>query len=324
MQTRALGRTGLQIPELVVGAGAVGGLFVRGNEDEQRDALAAAAAAGMNWIDTAPLYGNGASEATLGRLLPAGRDRPRLSTKVMLDLTDPAADLRSQVARSLERSLERLQADKVTLLQLHNPIVSAAQGHAITVRDVLRTGGALEALSRVRDAGLCDFIGLTALGEAPAIIEAIDSGGFDTAQVYYNLLNATAALAVPGGYRGARFDGVLDACERHDLGTLAIRIFSAGVIATDARHGREAPLTHGDTLASETAKAQEMFAAVDTGDDSRAQLALRFVLAQPRLHAAIVGFEHLTYLEEAIAAQARGPLPAETLQQIERVWQHAA
>ncbi|MEZ5661833.1 MAG: aldo/keto reductase [Burkholderiaceae bacterium] len=323
MQTRTLGRTGLSISRLVIGGGAIGGLFVRGSEDEQRRALTCAEVAGINWIDTAPLYGNGASETALGRALAGNAYQPHLSTKIMLD-TAAGDDFAGQIRRSMEQSLARLGRDKVTLLQLHNPIAASTDGHAIAVADVLRAGGALEGLARVRDAGLCAHIGLTALGEAPAIIQALDSGGFDTAQVYYNLLNPTAAQPVPETYPGARFDGVLAACHRANMGTLAIRIFSAGVIATDARHGREAPLTRGDTVESETAKAKAMFAALGELDGTRAQTALRFVLAQPALDAAIVGFEHLAYLEEAIAAQAMGPLPASALARIEAAWRAAA
>lgn len=323
MPTRTLGRTGLPVSNLVIGGGAVGGLFVRGSQSEQDRALRIAAAAGINWIDTAPLYGNGASESALGRTLAVSDYSPRLSTKVMLD-TAGTADLAGQVMHSLERSLERLGTGRVDLLQLHNPIGRTGDGHRIAVADVLRDGGALDALRRARDAGLCDFIGLTALGEAKAIVEAIDTGGFDTAQVYYNLLNPTAATPVPDHYPAGRFDGVLEACARHDMGTMAIRIYSAGVLATDARHGREAPLTAGDTVESETAKARDMFAALGESHGTRAQTALRFVLAQPALHAAIVGFEHLEYLEEALAGHAMGPLPASALDAVAAVWQSPA
>lgn len=322
MQTRTLGRTGLQISELVVGAGAVGGLFVRGTADEQRKALAVAADAGINWVDTAPLYGQGASETALGQALSSSLFQPHLSTKVMIDVRD-LADIPGQVERSLVQSLGRLGRDKVTLLQLHNPLADRAAGHALQAGQVLRSGGVLDGLRKVRDAGLCDFIGLTALGDAAAIIETIDSGGFDTAQVYFNLLNPTAVRAVPAGYPGARFDGVLDACARQRMGTLAIRIFSAGVIATDARHGREAPLTRGDTVDSETGKAAAMTAALGTSYGTRAQAAVRFVLRERGLHAAVVGFERLAYLEEAIAAQAMGPLPDDAMSIVEAVWASA-
>ncbi|NDF94245.1 MAG: aldo/keto reductase, partial [Proteobacteria bacterium] len=68
MKLRRLGVTGLPVSVLGFGCGAIGGLLTRGNPQEQRDAIATAIGAGINYFDTAPLYGNGASESNLGRV----------------------------------------------------------------------------------------------------------------------------------------------------------------------------------------------------------------------------------------------------------------
>ena len=165
MKKRRFGRTGLQVSEVVLGAGFVGGLFVLADDDTRRRVLRRALDASINWIDTAPLYGQGRSEEALGWLLPEVKEKPYLSTKVRVDFGKP--DLPGQVEHSMHESLKRLKRDSVDLLQLHNAI------DASNVEQVL--GGALEGLERMRAQKLTRFVGLTALGEAPAIVRAIDS-----------------------------------------------------------------------------------------------------------------------------------------------------
>ena len=121
MRYRPFGTTGLQVSELVFGGGWVGGILIHQDDATKRAAIARALEAGINWIDTAPSYGDGKSERTLGWLLEEVPQRPYLSTKVRLDL-GRLDDLAGQVQRSLEQSLERLRCDSVELFQLHNPI----------------------------------------------------------------------------------------------------------------------------------------------------------------------------------------------------------
>ena len=86
MRTRPFGRTGLEISELVFGGGYVGGILLHADDDTRRAVLGRALTAGINWIDTAASYGNGASEEAIGWLLselPAA-DRPHISTKFTL------------------------------------------------------------------------------------------------------------------------------------------------------------------------------------------------------------------------------------------------
>ena len=77
MQKRRLGRTGLEVSVLGYGAGAVGGLFTKGAAADQERAMARAIEAGINYFDTAALYGNGESERNLGRVLQGAEGRRR-------------------------------------------------------------------------------------------------------------------------------------------------------------------------------------------------------------------------------------------------------
>src|SRR5579871_4333753 len=106
MEQRLLGRTGLCVSALGFGCGSIGGLFVRGDEAEQRRAFDEAVAAGITYFDTAPGYGDGRSETNLGRVLAETDASVVVGTKVRLDAAD-LADAAGAVRWSLEASLRR-------------------------------------------------------------------------------------------------------------------------------------------------------------------------------------------------------------------------
>ena len=121
MKQRKFGRTGIDVSEVVFGGGWVGGILIYKDDDTKRAALRRAMEAGINWIDTAPSYGDGKSEEALGWLLQEIDETPYLSTKVLLDLKR-IDDIGGQVEASFAASLARLRRKSVDLLYLHNPI----------------------------------------------------------------------------------------------------------------------------------------------------------------------------------------------------------
>jgi L-galactose dehydrogenase/L-glyceraldehyde 3-phosphate reductase len=172
----------------------------------------------------------------------------------------------------------------------------------------------------MRQQKLTRLVGLTALGEAPSIIRALDTGRFDSAQVYYNLLNPSAGWAMPAGWSGQDFHGLLDACRAHGVAAMNIRVLAAGVLATDQRHGRENPITDNADLATEAARAKAVFEVLGDRHGTRAQTALRFALANPDLACVVVGMAEPGHLEEALAAADLGPLPADAIDQLDAVY----
>ena len=116
MEKRKLGNSDLEITPIGLGAWAIGGggwEFGWGPQEDQ-DSIAAIHEGfdrGINWIDTAPLYGDGASEEAIGRHLAVLSPRPHVSTKVRLDRPD-MVDIAGAIRRSLEQSLKRLQLDR--------------------------------------------------------------------------------------------------------------------------------------------------------------------------------------------------------------------
>lgn len=322
MQYRDFGRTGIKVSELVFGGGAVGGLLINQDDGTRREAIRRALGAGINWIDTAPSYGQGRSEEALGWLLTEAEhanEAPHISTKFRID-TRELDDIAGQIERSLTSSLRRLRRERITLLQLHNPIGAETRGRMLGADDVLRGGGVLDALERLQSQGLIAHFGITALGETRSILRVIESGRVASAQVYFNLLNPSAARPLPAGWPVYDFHPILAACERHGVAAMNIRVFSAGVIATEMRTGRERPLTPGDSVETEAAKARAVFDAIGARYGTRAQTAVRFALAEPRLACVVFGLAELDHLDQAIAAQRLGPLPAEVMAQIEDVY----
>src|SRR5262245_33974237 len=334
MRKRLLGRTGLQISELAFGGGVTGGILIDADEATRHAALARAVAAGLNWIDTAPVYGNGASEETIGRHLVSLSPQPHVSTKVRLEAED-LGDIAGAIERSLEMSLRRLKSDRLTLLQLHNHLGEGV-GARIALRpaQVLGRGGVADTFDRLRQQGLVRAVGLTVAGDTKACLEVIGSGRFDAAQVYYNAINPSAAWQrLPAGWRGGQdFCGVLAACLRHTMGVLNIRVWAGGVLASPARPARLFVMT-ADTdadnevrcaaavraaLASEATSSAR--AALDDAYGSPAQAALRFALGNKEFATRVIGITAIAQLEEALAALALGPLPAAAIARLDALW----
>lgn len=321
MNKRRFGRTGLEISEIVLGAGWVGGLIITAEDDVKRRAVRRCLDAGVNWIDTAPSYGDGRSEEALGWLMAEvdEKERPYLSTKVRLD---PAHlnDIPGQVEKSVAASLRRLQASRVELIQLHNPMDRTQDGHTLGIDQVLGERGALEALEALRSTGVTDHVGITALGDLDVLKEVIGSGRVDTAQVYYNMLNPSAGRPVAVGWSTQNFAGLLETCEAHDVGVMNIRVLAAGVLASTHRHGREGMITRATDLEGEERRAQIALRALGGEYGTGAQSALRFALGERRIHGVIVGVEKLGHVEEALEAAAMGPLPAEADARLEALY----
>ena len=313
MEQRRFGRTGLEISAFTLGGGYVGGILINPEDGTRLEALQRAVAAGCNWVDTAADYGKGESELALGRLLADVSPRPRISTKLRLD-TERLGDLVGEVRRGLEASLKRLRLDRVELFQLHNPIVQRIGDGRLSPRHALHMADAFE---RVREEGLFDFYGLTALGEAGPLVEVLRTGRYDTAQVYYNLLNPSAGRTMPEGWTGQDFGGIVEACTAQDMGVMNIRVLAGGVLASDRPHGREVIVTTDADLAREQDRARRMLRRIGSEHGTPAQAAIRYALANPDLSTVVVGLATLAQLDEALEAFAAGPLPAEALEELE-------
>ena len=326
MQQRVLGRTGLRVSALGFGCGDVGGLIVRGTSAERERAVARAIEAGVNYFDTASSYGSGESERNLGRTLKALGVRPYVGTKFRVEPGDP--NLAGAVAHSLDASLGRLGLDSVDLLQLHNPIVrgdgAPAPGRGLSARQVIDE--VVPALAALRQAGKLRFAGITALGDTGAVHQVVDADVIDTAQVCLNLLNPSAAVAVPAGFPAQDFGRLLDHARAHGVGAINIRVLAAGALSgTTSRHAiampEVAPIASGPDYAADVELARRLHPVVDKGyAEDLMEASIRFALASDTISTVLVGYSTLEHLERAITVVERGPLPAPALALLEQLW----
>jgi L-galactose dehydrogenase/L-glyceraldehyde 3-phosphate reductase len=325
MEYRTLGRTGLKVSVLGFGCGDVGGLIVRGSPADRERAVGRALDAGVNYFDTAASYGNGESERNLGATLRALGARPYVGTKVRLP--PEAAETAAAIGESVDASLRRLGVDAVDLVQLHNPIFErdpGGHGGGLPRRRVLDE--ALPALDALRRQGKARFVGITALGDTPALRAVIEAGAVDTAQVCVNLLNPSATVGVPAGFPAHDFARLLDVARRASVGTIAIRVLAAGALSgTVARHPvampSVAPIASGHDYAEDVARAQRLSPLVDQGHAaSLTEASIRFALVHEAVSTVLVGYSELAHLEAAIDAVARGPLPPPALELLRTLW----
>lgn len=319
MQKRKLGRTGLDVSLLTFGCGAVGGLMTKGDPQEQMRAVRRALELGVNFFDTAPLYGNGASEANVGRIFGELKPNVVLGTKVNVP-PEGKADIAGAINRSIEDSLKRLQRDHVDLLQLHNSISGAGAARDLSADVVL--GEVVPAFQRLREAGKIRFFGITAIGDTPSLHRVIDSKEFDTAQIVYNMLNPSAGGPMPAGCPGQDYGQILNRAQAAGMGTIVIRALAAGALSgAAARHpnamANVAPIGSGADYEEDLARARRLLPAVAaSGAGDAVEMAIRYVASHPAVSTLQVGIANFEQFEGGAQAVLKGPLSAAALAKI--------
>ena len=226
MQRRPIGQTGLSISEIAMGCGPVAALMTGTASQQQLDVVQQALAAGINWFDTAPGYGEGQSERSLGRCLAIcdPHQETQIGTKVRL-VRNSHDSFRTQIHESFQQSLQRLQRPAVALLQLHNAITTqpGEQPFSVTPQEVLGPGGVADCFEELRQAGHIQAAGLTGTGSTAALTTVIRSQRFQTIQLPLNLLHSLPD-ADPQPLQ------LLAACQEAGVSVLAIRIYAAGAL----------------------------------------------------------------------------------------------
>ncbi len=316
MEMRTYGRTGLQISLLGFGCGAVGGLMTRGDPADQERAVARALEVGVNYFDTAAMYGNGTSETNLGRILAKLKPNVVVGTKVRI----PSAafgDIETAVASSLEASLKRMGREQVDIFHLHNAITVNGGGESLSAKAVLEQ--VVPAFEKLRAQGKTRFLGITAVGETAALHQVIDARAFDSAQVSYNMLNPSAAEVLPANYPAQDYGRMFDHTLAAGVGVVGIRVLAGGALTGEAeRHPIASPPPDpiGSALSydADLARARRLAPLVRDGFASNlAEAAVRFAMVPPAMGTILVGIATNEQFEQAIAAFAKGPLPPAAL-----------
>jgi aryl-alcohol dehydrogenase-like predicted oxidoreductase len=311
MEMRTFGRTGLQVSILGFGCGAVGGLMVRGAPADQERAVARALEAGVNYFDTAAMYGNGESEKNLGRVLAKLKPDVVVGTKVRI----PSASfgrIAEAVVESLEASLKRMGREQVDIFHLHNAITTSGGGESLSARIVLEQ--VAPAFERLRDQGKLRFPGITAVGDTQALHQVIDSRSFVSAQVSYNMLNPSAGEALPNGYPAQDYGRMFDHTQAAGVGVVGIRVLAGGALSGAAeRHPIASPppdpIGSANSYNADMQRAQRLMPLVQQGHaGSLAEAAVRFAITHKAMGTILVGMATPAEFEQALSAVNKGPL----------------
>jgi aryl-alcohol dehydrogenase-like predicted oxidoreductase len=308
MEKRRLGQSDLEVNPVVLGAWAIGG-SMWGGQDEQQSiaAIHASLDAGVNMIDTAPVYGMGRSEEIVGKALRGRRDRVLIATKCGLIWDRPEGRFRftmidvdgkphpvhhdmspAAVRRGFEDSLRRLGTDHVDLLQIHWPDPGLRTDEMFGEMCKLKQEG------KARWLAVCNF-SLEQLQVARQV------GGIVSDQPQYNLLD-----------RGIE-DEVLPWCRREGVGVLVYSPMARGLLTGKYGPGHQfAPNDHRSGVrwfqpelrprvlaALEQAKTMAAAYGVSVGN-----LAVAWVLSQPGVTAALVGARDAAQAAENARAAA--------------------
>ena len=291
LPTRRLGRSDLQITPVGLGTWAIGGSRSEGyGAQDDADSIASirrAVAAGVNWIDTAPIYGLGHSEEVVGRVL-AGipvAERPFIFTKCGLIPHPGRPHDRPQriltpasMRRELEGSLRRLGVDRIDLYQCHRP-----DEIGTPVEDSWGEMGRFIEEGKVRAAGVSNFD-----VRELAAYEAIRH--IDSLQPPFSLIRRTAADEVAW-------------CSAHDVGVLAYGPLAAGLLSDTFTAARASALPHDDWRSSDpefqgarlarNLKLRDTLAPIARArETTTAAVAIAWLLAWPGVTAAAAGARH--------------------------------
>jgi len=265
---------------------------------------------GIDYFDTAPLYGAGESERNLGAVLGDLGATPRVATKVAIEQAD-FGDIRGAILRSVEGSLARLRVPRIAVLHLHNRVgieraakAEFGSGALLRVDDLLGARGVAETFESLRSQGVVEYFGCSAYGgDMATVAEVVDSGAFDCLQVHYSILNTSAWEVAVRGSRLRDYRCVAARAAAAGLGVIALRVLEAGLLA-DRAPGAHKVRADGEASAAE----RDSLAALLDGEPLT-EVALRFALSRPQVTTALIGFSSVAQVEAAVASVANGVLP---------------
>ncbi len=298
MQYKQLGRSGLTVSVAGLGANNFGR---RNSPEETLEIVDAAFDLGINFIDTADVYGNGSSEELLGQVLKGRRHQVVLATKVggkMPGSPDVARGSRRYIRWEVENSLRRLQTDFIDLYYLHRPDPLTPIEETLAAMDELVKDG------KVRYIGSSNFDGWQ-IADAEWTARTLRSSRFVAAQNEYQLLN-----------RKIETD-VAPACLEYGIGIVASRPLAHGFLTGKYRRGEQAP--PGTRLAVREIAKQEMdFDLIDALQNfahergvTLLEVAFGYVLDNAAVASTIAGATSVEQLRSNAAAIQWRPTPSD-------------
>jgi aryl-alcohol dehydrogenase-like predicted oxidoreductase len=285
MQYKLLGKSDLEISEIAFGA-----MSLQGSDADNAALIREAMAAGINYFDTADLYDKGANEASLGKALKSKRKEVIIATKVGNQWRPDGSGWdwnprKEYILSSVEGSLRRLQTDYIDLYQLHGG----------TLEDNIDE--TIEAFELLLEQGKIRYYGISSI--RPNVIrEYVRRSRIVSVMMQYSLLDRRPE------------ETCLSLLEQHNIGVLARGSVAKGLLIDKPA----APYLN--YTAAEVQHAASAVKAVSSAQRGPAQTALRFVLQQKAITAAVVGIRTAAQLHDAVAVATAPLLSAAELEQL--------
>lgn len=316
MQYRTLGRTGWKVSTISFGAWAIGGTWGDVQDEESLAALNRAVDLGVNFFDTADVYGNGRSERLLARLKRERKEEIHIATKAGRRLNPHVASgyNRANLTAFVESSLRNLSTETIDLLQLHCPPT-----------EVFYMPEVFGVLDELVEAGKLRYYGVS-VEKVEEALKAIEYPGVQSVQIIFNIFRQRPA------------DLFFREAQRKQVGILARLPLSSGMLT--GKMTRDTTFTKDDhrnfNRHGESFDRGETFSGVDyeVGLDfvealrplvppgmSMAQFALRWILMHEAVSCAIPGAKRPSQAEENCAAADLPAIDAETMAKVRELYQ---
>jgi Predicted oxidoreductases (related to aryl-alcohol dehydrogenases) len=292
MKFRTLGRTGQQVSEIGHGTWAMGSMWGALDDEEALAAMRKGAELGINFIDTAWVYGNGHSESLVGKIWRESADKPFLATKcppknhawptkpgVHVDEAFPGRYLEQMT----EDSLKNLGAETIDLQQLH-----------VWNDAWIEQGDWREAVERLKSQGKIRYFGVSLNDHDPESgLRLAASGIVDSIQVIFNLFDQTPRKKL------------FPLCRKHNVGVIVRVPFDEGGLTgklteqtTFLEGDWRKHYFKGDRLKQTCARAKKFDFLIREPIRSLAQAALKFCLSEPAVSTVIPGMRRAAHVEE--------------------------
>ena len=316
MQYRELGRTGWNVSTISFGAWAIGGTWGNVKDEDSLAALHRALDLGVNFFDTADVYGDGRSEQLLARLRKERSESFVVATKAgrRLDPHVAAGYTRDNLTAFVERSLQNLEVEALDLLQLHCPPTP-----------VYYMPEVFDILDDLVEDGKLRYYGVS-VEKVEEALKAIEYPNVQTVQIIFNV------------FRQRPLDLFFSEALRRKVGILARVPLSSGMLTgkltrtssfeeDDHRqfNRQGAGFDRGETFSGLDyeigLQAVEELRSLVPANMTMSQLALRWILMSPAVTCAIPGAKRPSQVEENIKAADSPALSEETMSQIRSIYE---
>jgi aryl-alcohol dehydrogenase-like predicted oxidoreductase len=315
MEYRELGRTGWKVSAISFGAWAIGGTWGPVDDQESMAALHRCVDLGVNFFDTADVYGDGHSELLLARLRKERREPFYIATKAgrRLPAQEPGGYNRGNLTAFLHRSLQNLSTATIDLLQLHCPPQQVFYMPEVfdILDDFVKTG-------KIRHYGV-------SVEKVEDALKAIEFPGVQSVQIIFNIFRQRPSELFFREARRRRV-GILARLPLSS-GMLTGKLTRSSVFSPDDhrsfnRHGES--FDRGETFSGldyeKGLEAVEALRPLAPAGATLAQMALRWILMFPEVTCAIPGGRRASQVEENIAAAGLPPLSANTMAAIAAIY----